>query len=402
MRPEERRIKLTGAQLIEPDLKLIREVKKAGGDTVKKCFQCATCSVVCNLSPEKKPFPRKEMILAQWGQTDKLVKDPDVWLCHQCNDCSTYCPRGARPGDVLAAIRSYIYKYFAFPSFMGKALANSKALPLLFLVPIIVLLGCVFLFAPQAPNGSFLFMQAGQPIDFNIFLPHSSVDALFVIGNILIFAFAAVGFVRFWKALQDGSSKSNISFVQALILTVKEFVLHKLFNKCEANKPRAIWHMVLFFGFAGAMVTTGCIFIFVFAPHYLHLLGLESFNSFFTVPIDLPHPVKILGALSGLALVVGGGVLVFRRWANKDNVGANGYADYFFLYIMFFTGLTGMLSWLTRLSGVPMLAYVNYFIHLVFVFVLLWYMPYSKFAHMFYRTLALTYAKRIGRNPRTM
>jgi quinone-modifying oxidoreductase subunit QmoC len=402
MRPEERRIKLTGAQLIEPDLKLIREVKKAGGDTVKKCFQCATCSVVCNLSPEKKPFPRKEMILAQWGQTDKLVKDPDVWLCHQCNDCSTYCPRGARPGDVLAAIRSYIYKYFAFPSFMGKALANSKALPLLFLVPIIVLLGCVFLFAPQAPNGSFLFMQAGQPIDFNIFLPHSSVDALFVIGNILIFAFAAVGFVRFWKALQDGGGKSNISFVQALILTVKEFVLHKLFNKCEANKPRAIWHMVLFFGFAGAMVTTGCIFIFVFAPHYLHLLGLESFNSFFTVPIDLPHPVKILGALSGLALVVGGGVLVFRRWANKDNVGANGYADYFFLYIMFFTGLTGMLSWLTRLSGVPMLAYVNYFIHLVFVFVLLWYMPYSKFAHMFYRTLALTYAKRIGRNPRTM
>jgi quinone-modifying oxidoreductase subunit QmoC len=389
-------------QLIEPDLSLIREVKRAGGDTVKKCFQCATCSVVCNLSPNEKPFPRKEMLLAQWGQTDKLVKDPDVWLCHQCNDCSTYCPRGARPGDVLAAIRSYIYKYFAFPSFMGKALANPNALPVLFLVPVMILLGCVFLFAPQAPDGSFLFMQAGQPIDFNIFLPHSSVDALFVIGNILIFAFAAVGFVRFWKALQDGGGKINVSFVPALLLTIKEFVLHRLFNKCEANKPRAIWHMVLFFGFAGAMVTTGCIFVFVFAPHYLHQLGLESLDPFFAVPIDLPHPVKILGALSGLALVVGGGVLVIRRWANKDNVGANGYTDYLFLYIMFFTGLTGMLSWLTRLSGVPMLAYVNYFIHLVFVFVLLWYMPYSKFAHMFYRTLALTYAKRIGRNPRTM
>ncbi len=393
---------MTGAQLIEPDLRLIREVKKAGGDTVKKCFQCATCSVVCNLSPNEKPFPRKEMILAQWGQTEKLVQDPDVWLCHQCNDCSTYCPRGARPGDVLAAIRSYIYKHYAFPAFMGKALANRRALPVLFLVPVLILLGCILLFAPQAPDGSFLFMQAGQPIDFNIFLPHSSVDALFVIGNMLIFAFAAVGFVRFWRALQDGGGELRTSFWQAFILTVKEFILHKLFNKCEANKSRAVWHMTLFFGFAGAMVTTGCIFVFVFAPHYLHLLGLESLDPFFTVPIDLPHPVKILGALSGLALVVGGGALVIRRWANKDNVGANGYTDYFFLYVIFFTGLTGMLSWLTRLSGVPMLAYVNYFVHLVFVFVLLWYMPYSKFAHMFYRTLALTYAKRIGRNPRTM
>ena len=67
---------------------------------------------------------------------------------------------------------------------------------------------------------------------------------------------------------------------------------------------------------------------------------------------------------------------------------------------MFLVGLTGMLSWLTRLTGIPMLAYVNYFIHLLCVYFLLWYMPYSKFAHMIYRTLALVHAKQIGREPR--
>jgi len=100
-------------RLFDPDLDLIRTVKSSGGSTLKKCYQCATCSVVCNLSPAEKPFPRKEMIQAQWGDTEALAGDPDIWLCHQCEDCTTYCPRGARPGDFLAEIRSFIFKHAA-------------------------------------------------------------------------------------------------------------------------------------------------------------------------------------------------------------------------------------------------------------------------------------------------
>lgn len=385
------------ARLVEPDLDFIREVKRAGGETLKNCYQCATCSTVCNLSPSDRPFPRKEMIMAGWGQSDQLIKDPDVWLCYQCNDCTTYCPRGARPGDVLAAIRSYVYKHYAFPKFMGKALATPKALPLLLGVPIVILLACIFLFAPQTADGSFKFLAAGQAVDFNIFLPHSSVDALFVVGNILIFLFAAIGFLRFWKGLQQTGGEVKMSFVSGLIAAVKEILSHSRFRECGTNHPRSIGHMLLLYGFIGAMITTGCIFVFVFIPHYLSMLGMESLNSFFHLPVDLPHPVKILGGLSGLALVLGGVLLIYRRWTNRDEVGANGYTDYLFLYMLFFTGLTGMLSWLTRLTEVPMLAYANYFVHLVCVYFLLWYMPYSKFAHMIYRSLALVHARRISR-----
>jgi len=385
------------AQIIQPDLEFIRSVRRRGGDTVKKCYQCATCSVVCALSPEGSPFPRKEMLWAGWGRRDRLLGDPDVWLCHQCNDCTTHCPRGARPGDVLAAIRTWVYENFSFPKFMGRALATPKALPALFLLPAIVLLACIFLSAPHTPTGEFAFL-ASPAVDFNLFLPHSTVDALFVFGNILIFACAAVAFVRFWRALQANGSPRRMSFVRGVWQALKEILLHVKFRQCTTNRPRALGHMLLFFGFIGAMVTTGAVLVFVFLPHYLHLLGLEQFNSFFHVPINLPHPVKIIGALSGMALLVGGGMLVLRRWGNKDEVGANGYADYLFLYILTLAGMSGMLSWLMRLTGVPMLAYANYFLHLMFVFFLLWYMPYSKFAHMIYRTLAIVHAKQIGRD----
>ncbi len=386
-------------RLAEPDLDLIREIRKAGGDTLNKCYQCATCSVVCNLSPSDKPFPRKEMLWTQWGQKEKLMKDPDIWLCHQCNDCTIHCPRGARPGDVLAAIRSNIYRSFAFPSFMGTALASPRALPILLLVPVLLLLGSILFFAPTDFNGDYIFLQNPQ-IDFNFFLPHSSVDALFVFGNILIFIFAAIGFARFWKGLKSSGGETKLSFIGALFKVIPVILSHSSFNKCEVNKSRALGHMLLLYGFVGAMITTGAVFLFIFIPHYLELLGLEQFSPYFALPIELPNPIKILGALSGIALVVGGALLVFRRWANRDNVGANGYQDYLFLYMLSIVGLTGMLSWLTRLSGVPMLAYINYFIHLVTVFFLLWYMPYSKFAHMIYRTLALVYSKSIGREGR--
>ncbi len=390
---------MASANPVKTDIDFVRYVRQAGGDTVNKCYQCSTCCTVCNLSTAQRPFPRKEMLMAQWGQQDKLMSDPDIWACYQCNDCTVHCPRNARPGDVLAALRTAAYKAFAFPQFMGRALASPRALPLLFGIPTLILLACIFAFAPTTETGEFVFMTA-EVTDFDLFLPHSSVDALFVIGNILIFIFAAVGFTRFWRQLKVPGADRQVAFVPAALSVLKEIFSHSRFDNCETNKPRMVGHMLLFYGFVAAMITTGCIFVFVFAPHYLHMLGLESLTPWFSVPISLPHPVKFLGAFAGLALMIGSLLLILRRIHQRDEVGANGYADQFFLYLIFGVGVTGMFSWIFRVTTPPLVAYVTYFIHILGVFVLLWYMPYSKFAHMIYRTLGLIYSHQIGRVPR--
>jgi len=365
---------------VEPDTSFIKELQAAGGGSLKKCYQCATCSVVCELSGNGTVFPRKEMLWAQWGLKDRLMADPNVWQCHQCNDCSTYCPRGARPGDVLAAVRTNIFRNFAFPAFMGRALASPKALPLLLLAPVLVL---VILIGSSPDLG---FSKAPPPPGteggfFKYFMPHGVMEALFMSGNVLIFAFAAAGLLRFWRGMKKAAPEGrDIKFLPSLINTVLEIFAHSKFRKCQVNWTRSWAHLLVFYGFLGAMATAGL------AVMDMTLLGNNP-------PIPYSSPIKILGNLSAVALLVGSIALILRRISDREKVGANGYADWLFLVFILIVSVTGVLTQITRQVGPYQLAYIVYFIHIVAVFFLLWYAPYSKFAHMFYRTLALVYLR---------
>ena len=365
--------------LIQPDLEFIRYLKSSGGDTVKKCYQCASCSVVCSLSPEESAFPRKEMISAGWGQKEKLLSNPDVWLCHGCSDCSTYCPRGAKPADVLSAIRSYIVESFAFPKFMGSIVKKPKFLIPLLLVPIIILFGLLY----NNLDGNFDQLNEGV-VKFARFLPHGVLEAFFIGGNVLIFSFAGIGLFRYWKNLNSISlSNQKKNFIKAFIETIFEILSHKKFNTCSTNPSRFWGHLLIFYGFLGAMVTAG--------------LAVGALVLFELSPIPIFHPIKILGNSSGLAMVTGCIVVTIKRLKTKNDKGTSTYNDWTLIIFVFLVAFTGLLTQSFRLLDTPFLAYNIYFVHMVFIFYLLWYAPYSKLAHMFYRTLALVYLKQNGR-----
>ena len=222
---------------VEPDLNFIKYVKSAGGDTLKKCYQCATCSVVCPLSSDEKPFPRKEMIWAQWGLKEKLVGDPDVMLCHQCGDCTTYCPRGAKPGDVLGAIRAYAYTYFGFPQGLARLASSGKNLPLMIGIPAaIVLLLWIISGGMHIPEG---------PVDFGHFFGHWEfhwltknvffIDIIFLpVAAFSLFA-AYRGVSAMWRLMTAGIGGGS-NFRPSTSQFVREFLWPSIVETVQHNQ----------------------------------------------------------------------------------------------------------------------------------------------------------------------
>lgn len=379
---------MSQTKLVEPDIGFIKDVVAEGGDTLKKCFQCATCSVVCNLSPDDRPFPRKEMVWTQWGLKDRLARDPDVWLCHQCNDCTKYCPRGAKPGDVLAVLRRQAILANGFPQFVAKMVNNPKWLPVVFGIPVVLLL--LFMAAAGIrgiPDGEIIYRN---------FIPQwPVVDVLFPLTAVWAMICAAAGVRRLWAGFNEGAQPEKKEYRPSVfefstlyvVPTIVDILKHSNFKECVVNRIRYLAHLNMLWGFVLLFVTTSTVFI-----------GVYTFGK--QTPYPLSHPIKWIGNIGAIILIVGSLVAVKNRLSQGEDAGKATYFDWLFLIVVLATGISGLLTELLRLANVPGLAYPMYFIHLVFVWFLFAYLPFSKFAHILYRTTAMVYARYTGRKMR--
>jgi quinone-modifying oxidoreductase subunit QmoC len=382
---------MSNSYLVEPDVGFINEVTKLGGQDVKKCFQCATCSVACPISPDTKPFPRKEMLATSWGLKDRLVGNGDIWLCHNCGDCSSKCPRGAKPGDVLSAIRAYAVSEYAVPKALGKAVNNPGMLPILLAIPAVLFLVIGFLTNIVGLNW-LSFAPEGADLWQHDYINNLLVDIIMIPTFTAAIAVFALGLKRFIadmhaNALLEGkTTKDKIDpagFVQALIKVVPTIFKHNKFSECTDNNDRATPHMMVLFGFIGLLIVTGCFFV---AEWILHIEG----------PYSQINPIKWLGNLGGIALIIGSGLMIANRMNKQDQV--NGYKDWYLLGLVMGLGVTGLLTELLRLGGLYGSMAVVYWLHLILVWSLFAYTPFSKLAHLVYRTVALTYQEYSGRS----
>jgi quinone-modifying oxidoreductase subunit QmoC len=177
---------------------------------------------------------------------------------------------------------------------------------------------------------------------------------------------------------------------------VDQIFTHKKWKDCgdetDSDKQKFWGHLILFWSFVALLVVTSTVAFGHWGGKVIDWVAWMGHT-----PLHLLNPIKILANIGAIGLVVGLSLLTYRRMNQDPEKRASSYYDWYLLIVIWAVTLTGIFSQIFRLMDVATLAYPVYYIHLVTVWMLIAYLPWSKFGHLVYRTAALIYARRIGR-----
>jgi citrate/tricarballylate utilization protein len=383
------------------------ELTREGAHVMTVCNACRYCEQYCPV------FPAMEQRLT-FGKADLNYL---ANLCHNCGECLYACQYapphefGINVPRTLASIRLQSFEEYAWPRPLAALFRQQN---LLTGTTLALALIAAMLAASLAVNGSALF-AAGNAADFYAVMPHGVMIAIFGGVGVYVLAALAIGVVRCRRDLRhavvasgfshvplaSGGSHTSVAsgfsrkktvtsaFTRASaafgfsrkatrdILTLRH--LHATGEDCvNAEEARAPWrrwfHHATFYGFMLCFASTSVAALY-------HTIGWEAPYAYISVPV-------LLGTFGGLGLLAGpAGLLVLKRRrdpALTDPAG-NGL-DLSFLVLLLLTSVTGLL--LLALRHQPMMG-VLLIVHLGIVLALFLTLPYGKFVHGFYRTVAL-------------
>lgn len=86
----------------------LKKVLAEGGEgaVISACMQCGTCSGGCTNIDRMDMSPRTLILMVQRGEWEKVLKSNSLWMCSSCYICTSRCPRGVRPSDVIEAVKA--------------------------------------------------------------------------------------------------------------------------------------------------------------------------------------------------------------------------------------------------------------------------------------------------------
>jgi citrate/tricarballylate utilization protein len=334
------------------------------------CNACRYCEGFCAVFP---------------AMTRRIEFTPSVVnylanLCHNCGACLHACQYapphefGVNIPQVMAQVRKETYMTFAWPkAFGGLYKKNGLLLSLTTAVAI-----TLFLLLSATLNGSLLSASLGG--NFYAVFSHNTLALLF--GAVFGFSLLAltIGLVRFWRGITPGNiSGGAVAEATHDLLTLKYLGGGHGDGCNNEDDAFSLWrkrfHHFTFYGFLLCFAATSV------ATLYHYLLGLRAPYALTSLPV-------LLGTLGGLGLLIGPAGLLYLNLRRNS---AHGDAtqkpmDRAFIALLFLMSASGLaLLGYRDTSALTLLLTV----HLGFVMAFFLTMPYSKFAHGFYRTAAL-------------
>ncbi len=355
------------------------ELKKYGAKDFDACFNCGNCSAVCSHSEKTVSFPRMTLRLGMLGLKKDILSSVEPWLCYSCGDCTETCPRQAGPGQYLAAVRRYAISEYEPTGLTRLIFKNPPAFVAVTMLIAVFLGFFLFTLKPEHEVARWIFN----------WLPYD------VIHNLGLVIFGFTGLSMAWGVLSmiirlnrndDKNVTSKVGIFKAIWMVLSEAGTMDRYKDCDAEedshwrgKPWYIqpWfvHWSIMWGFIGLLVATSLDFIFK------------------DPATTIWWPSRILGTISGLFMIFGTSQAINYRWKKVTLIySESSPADWTFLWFLWIAGITGF--WLetsVALGADNIATQLVFLVHTIISMELVLLFAFSKFAHAFYRPIALFY-----------
>jgi heterodisulfide reductase subunit C len=76
-----------------------------GGERLRDCIQCGTCSAVCPMSAYMDYTPRRLIAMTRAGMKDEVLGSFSIWVCASCYACTAACPKQIPITDMMYALK---------------------------------------------------------------------------------------------------------------------------------------------------------------------------------------------------------------------------------------------------------------------------------------------------------
>ena len=357
------------------DPTLAAEVRRYGHFDVAGCFNCGTCTLSCDLAGEYASFPRRSTRQVLMGLRPMVNASLDPWICHDCGDCSTACPRQTGPRESMMTLRRYLASVYDWTGIAAKINSSTAwHLGALSFVGALVLALIVFYHAYSVtmPFSEFSATPMGLEHMFPMMTYFTLAVVLFPFFILLTSAFR-----MYWFTVHR---KEGIhSPFSQWLLEAKTFMLHfftyKKMVECPTEKMRWPKHLLL---------GVGCM-----AMLAIMVFGLRWFQTDKIYP--LYNPQRWVGYLATAFLIFGtGDILLSRIRKEKEIHKTSDFRDWNFPVLLLATAVSGIVVHALRYLGLELATHYAYAVHLVItVPMLVVEMPFGKWTHMIYRPLAM-------------
>jgi len=347
-----------------------------GAEDVQLCYQCGDCSTVCSHADDVYKFPRKSMRLLQMGLEKKLETTLEPWLCYYCGQCSEQCPREADPGETMMSLRRWLISRYDFTG-IARQFFKSRITEIIAIITVAVLTGTFLLL--YGVSGGSLQVYDGE----GAFLPSQFIHRFdLTVGGILAL-FLVLNAIHMWYLVMIKGTQFDIPwwlYLKELYQLPWHFFTQKRYSECERKHEHTFYmpwmiHLGLMLGYVIMLV--------------LVMVYIEQLQA----GPEIQWQVHIFGYIATIGLIIGTIYFIRSRFKKhyiqyKKSHGT----DWVFVVLLFIIVVTGITQHIFHRTGLLELANITYVIHLMSVVPWLLRMPFSKWAHLIYRPLAMYFA----------